>query len=138
MNDFSETHWAYERFIDAANEVIEEVGREFIDKFDLYAHSTQLHILPFICCFSADGDVLSQWRAYADDGVGVAIGFATHSLEKLNVRSVAIDYDSESQVRHYSAILRATHEVALGLEEDERERFIAYHARLCGIGFASF
>lgn len=29
----------------------------------------------YICSFSKDGDVLSQWRAYADDGYGVSIGF---------------------------------------------------------------
>lgn len=27
-------------------------------------------------CLSAEGDLLSQWRAYADDGRGVSIGFA--------------------------------------------------------------
>lgn len=30
----------------------------------------------FIGSFSSDGDVLSQWRAYADDGNGFAIGFS--------------------------------------------------------------
>lgn len=30
----------------------------------------------FIASFSRDGDELGQWRAYADDGTGVAIGFA--------------------------------------------------------------
>ena len=29
----------------------------------------------FVCCFSEDGDMLSQWRGYSDDGKGVAIGF---------------------------------------------------------------
>jgi len=29
----------------------------------------------YIACFSEKGDLLSQWRAYADDGEGVAIGF---------------------------------------------------------------
>jgi len=29
----------------------------------------------FIACFSEEGDLLSQWRAYANDGRGVAIGF---------------------------------------------------------------
>lgn len=29
----------------------------------------------YVCCFSAKGDKLSQWRAYADDGRGFAIGF---------------------------------------------------------------
>ncbi|UPJ39776.1 DUF2971 domain-containing protein [Bradyrhizobium sp. 40] len=29
----------------------------------------------YVACFSEDGDVLSQWRAYAADGMGFAIGF---------------------------------------------------------------
>lgn len=32
-------------------------------------------MIPYIACFSEDGDVLSQWRGYADNGCGVAIGF---------------------------------------------------------------
>ena len=35
----------------------------------------------FICCFSGDGDDLGQWRAYADDGHGYALGFETAALE---------------------------------------------------------
>jgi len=35
----------------------------------------------FICCFSGDGDDLGQWRAYADNGQGFALGFDTSSLE---------------------------------------------------------
>ncbi|MGL4792540.1 MAG: DUF2971 domain-containing protein [Aeromonas jandaei] len=31
--------------------------------------------IPYICSFSKNGDLLSQWRAYADNGYGVAIGF---------------------------------------------------------------
>ena len=31
---------------------------------------------PHVACFSSAGDVLSQWRAYADDGAGFAIGFS--------------------------------------------------------------
>ncbi|WP_416152053.1 DUF2971 domain-containing protein [Pseudomonas sp. Bout1] len=33
-------------------------------------------------CFSKAGDVLSQWRAYADDGQGYAIGFDSKLLKK--------------------------------------------------------
>jgi hypothetical protein len=29
----------------------------------------------YVACFSEDGDLLSQWRAYGTDGQGVAIGF---------------------------------------------------------------
>ena len=35
----------------------------------------------FICCFSADGDDLGQWRAYADNGQGFTLGFDTRTLE---------------------------------------------------------
>lgn len=31
-------------------------------------------------CMSEDGDTLSQWRGYADDGRGVSIGFSTEFL----------------------------------------------------------
>lgn len=31
-------------------------------------------------CLSADGDLLSQWRGYANDGAGIAIGFSTDYL----------------------------------------------------------
>lgn len=36
----------------------------------------------FICCFSGDGDDLGQWRAYANNGQGFALGFDTGSLEE--------------------------------------------------------
>lgn len=31
-------------------------------------------------CLSEDGDVLSQWRGYADNAQGVAIGFEIENL----------------------------------------------------------
>jgi Protein of unknown function (DUF2971). len=38
----------------------------------------------YIACFSEDGDLLSQWRAYADDGCGIAIGFKSSELKIKN------------------------------------------------------
>lgn len=35
----------------------------------------------FTCSFSADGDELGQWRAYADNGRGYALGFDRRGLE---------------------------------------------------------
>lgn len=39
--------------------------------------------LPLIACFSAEDDMLSQWRSYADDGRGFALGFSVNSMSKL-------------------------------------------------------
>ena len=33
-----------------------------------------------VCCFSEAGDLLSQWRGYADDAKGLAIGFDSNAL----------------------------------------------------------
>lgn len=45
----------------------------YVDKFDPPLYTI---------CFSGNGDLLSQWRGYAKDGTGVAIGFKTKYLEK--------------------------------------------------------
>lgn len=37
----------------------------------------------FGVCFSEDGDLLGQWREYADKGSGIAIGFDTEWFERL-------------------------------------------------------
>ncbi len=37
----------------------------------------------FVTCFSADQDSLSQWRGYAENGAGVAIGFSTAAIKKM-------------------------------------------------------
>lgn len=36
--------------------------------------------IPFISCFSLGRDTLSQWRGYADDGKGFAIGFGADEI----------------------------------------------------------
>ena len=38
----------------------------------------------YTACFSTESDLLSQWRGYANDGKGVAIGFYTHDFFKAN------------------------------------------------------
>lgn len=46
----------------------------------------------FVFCFSENGDLLSQWRGYADDGRGVAIGFDMEVISKIinEIQSYAI------------------------------------------------
>lgn len=36
----------------------------------------------YSCSFSHDGDQLSQWRGYADNGFGISIGVSTYFFEK--------------------------------------------------------
>ncbi len=35
----------------------------------------------YLGCFSEEGDILPQWRSYADDGQGFAIGFSSREMD---------------------------------------------------------
>lgn len=125
MNDFSEHHWAYEKFIEAVNLNFDSLEKSFVEELDGVVSATQLKPLPLISSFSADGDVLSQWRAYADEGRGVAIGFDAHLIDKLAIRSVEVEYDSEKQILYFSDILKVMNQVYKSISpEEERSEFM--------------
>ncbi|KAF2990072.1 DUF2971 domain-containing protein [Methylocystis sp. MJC1] len=105
MNDFHEMHWAYNKFIAAANADLANYDRKFLDEIDTVLSGLQLSSLPLIGCFSRDGDVLSQWRAYADDGAGVALGLDTSLLGRLAVRFGQVVYDETEQLEYFRKFL---------------------------------
>ena len=69
----------------------------------------------FICCFSGSGDDLGQWRAYADNGQGFALGFDTGSLEDVFTKkkgkpikqhsTFPITYDDQELARIQTALV---------------------------------
>lgn len=89
MNDNKEFNWIFElarRLIwQKLDRPKDELSRRLYEQIfescnGLYIHES--FIPNFYCsCFSRNGDSLSQWRAYADDGKGVAIGFDRSFLE---------------------------------------------------------
>ncbi len=70
LNDYKENTWITpiikEIFATKRNLKYGELFDKILQTYDLNNY------IPFVCYFSTDGDVLSQWRAYADDGAGVA------------------------------------------------------------------
>jgi hypothetical protein len=82
LNDPSEIIYG----LDHLHKVIEEIiSRETLDGrglfflrmlFDLFRGDNLSLVDFFLACFSRARDDLGQWRAYADNGRGVAIGFA--------------------------------------------------------------
>jgi len=73
LNDYKEIHWIK----DKVTKKIEQVRTK--DNFSKYRAFEKLYMdqLPsvYIASFSQGSDLLSQWRAYANDGFGVAVGF---------------------------------------------------------------
>ena len=58
------------------------------------------HGLLTACCLSKRGDVLSQWRAYADNGAGFAVGFDSAAMARMPVRPLDVCYEPEKQRWH--------------------------------------
>src|SRR5687768_12796503 len=97
LNDWLEIHWGYSIWEAAATQLLDKVGRPFLDEIDKIIHTSGMCGLPVASCYSLDGDVLSQWRAYADDGRGYAIGFKAKDLLKLPVRPLKVLYNRDEQ-----------------------------------------
>lgn len=117
MNDHQEVIWLKNKFYSRLKDVIgsldfEEKSLHYINQF--LAMLLHPEPTPYICCFSRNGDLLSQWRAYSSDGEGACIKF---NIEKLGVKQ-GIPY-MHPQLEHsiaYSDVI---------YEEEQTEAFIA-------------
>lgn len=78
MNDKAESKWV-ERYFEIIRENFSgDYYTEFIrEVFNTY---NWLSSPSYVFCLSANKDLLSQWRAYADDGHGVCVGFTTKDI----------------------------------------------------------
>jgi hypothetical protein len=108
LNDAEEGRWGYDIFLQAAKRILDRanipeilpiIPVEFIDLIDSTWHNTSFSLTSFLACFSLEGDSLSQWRAYADDGRGFSIGFGIKEMANLPVQILDVLYDPEEQVR---------------------------------------
>jgi len=104
MNDYMEHQW----LIDKANRrILEMLESEKKEHIKPLAEKFPLGITPYLTCFSRMPDLLSQWRAYAEDGAGFAVGFsrraiedriAQHTAERLKIALWEVEYrESEQQ-----------------------------------------
>lgn len=56
-------------------------------------------------CFSSNGDLLSQWRAYSDNGKGVSIGFSRKYLNEIIKTESKKNYDfAEPEFRFFDLV----------------------------------
>jgi hypothetical protein len=91
----------------------------------------------FICCFSGDGDDLGQWRAYADNGRGYALGFETALLEDAFYRrkgrvvpqhsTFRVTYDDAELTRIQTALVDLA-DPLISLMHAHMSDLLVYHA----------
>ena len=86
LNDPSELTHGFSVAINALTSKVASdslVGQHFAKDFAAFAEQGAIQKIAyfFMCSFSSCGDDLGQWRAYADNGRGYAIGFDAEALE---------------------------------------------------------
>lgn len=106
-NDFLELKWILEvlNFPNISTD---------LESFKLeYEYWVRTFYRPHIACFSTEGDVLSQWRGYANDGKGVAIGFNRNYFESISnpenkeTKLIDVVYDEVEQRQKLGKLMKS-------------------------------
>lgn len=129
MNDFMELHWGYHIWELAAGEMLDKVGKDFLDKIDDVVGESGFYMLRVGSSFSLDGDVLSQGRAYSSDGSGYAIGFDAKVFADLPVRPLRVSYDKRLQIEETKQFIATLFE----LEKEEKNKFGEEFFNTCAV-----
>lgn len=80
-NDYTELEWIFSVM---ENSMTNLLRSEFVHAIqESYQRWSETYFRPHIACFSKDRDLLSQWRAYANDGKGISIGFDRRYFESI-------------------------------------------------------
>lgn len=91
LNDPSEITYGITRALPILQDRVASLhpaGQRFTDNIKAFADTGALQRSAhfFVCSFSSESDDLSQWRAYADDAKGYALGFDGKLLEEAFIR----------------------------------------------------
>ena len=113
LNDKEEFYYGHRLFKEHADKICplkedkEKILTDEIVKI-LNSKVTSYH---YATCFSLEGDLLSQWRAYADDGKGISIGFDSKKIAEAfepKASGVYIVYDEATQLKAVEKIFDVT------------------------------
>jgi hypothetical protein len=141
LNDTMEIEWGFKAFADVADELRGACGSDFIDRIREIVKSSQENTVAMISSFSLDGDVLSQWRAYTDDGRGFAIGFSAQQMEMAS-KPLRVLYDSVAQRDELIGNIKHAfqHEKSIGFKYDKEfyRHWVLFGLDLCAYKNPSF
>lgn len=132
LDDSNELNWTSRKVKGILNYLSSNYSRS--DLAMLREQVLTSKITPYLSTFSENGDLLSQWLAYADEGTGVAIGFSRDYLPASDVvpmRNTSADsnlslrrvsYADNTYDKQLEGVLTTTlNEMR---DKDEKEKFI--------------
>lgn len=108
LNDAEEAKWSAEhvffevlrrlRIGRGVPEKFPAVSNDFVECVERGLELARRVSRHFAACFSTDGDSLSQWRAYAADGEGFALGFTLAQKKPDIFEPMLVEYLLEQQI----------------------------------------
>lgn len=135
LNDHQEVEWTIRKIFSALKKL--EAKFPLVDIERLWNQIQQSRATPYVCSFSSEGDLLSQWRAYARDGTGVAIGFnadyfpnsgklphLSASLDN-SITTLPVIYTEAEQESFIDASLTKCLKALKGKDDDEKSSILA-------------
>jgi hypothetical protein len=140
-NDSTERGWGYQIFKKVATQLRKEVDTTFIETITAMVDKAYSEAMVMIASYSLDADVLSQWRAYADDGRGFAIGFSPSQME-VPAKLLRVLYEQDLQISELLGNIRHSyrHEKSIGFQfnNEFKSHFVHIGLDLCAYKHPSF
>jgi Protein of unknown function (DUF2971) len=141
LNDSTERGWGYNIFRKSIAQVRGEIDKAFIEAITSIVDKAYSTAMVMIASYSLDSDVLSQWRAYADDGRGFAIGFSPNQME-LPAKPLRVLYEQDQQIGELLGNIRHCnrHEKSIGFKYNDefKSHFFQIGLDFCAYKHPSF
>ena len=113
-NDYLECVYCRDKINEKIRVFLED-DKEALEAWDFgYNINSDLSMdmISYVACFSENKDQLSQWRGYADNGAGIAVGFSRESFADLKEAAPShisfrkVIYDEKEQEKFIERIAR--------------------------------
>ena len=126
LNDLMEREWGYSIFEKAIEKFRQEIeqtksenSEQFFGRVVAAVKASYAYSVVMISCYSLDADVLSQWRAYGENGAGFAVGFSPKLVE-MPAKQLRVLYEEEAQIQELLKNIRHTfgYEKSIGFKLD--------------------
>lgn len=129
-------------------QIINEILKSYSDVYEIISTEMSPNNINntfkvLISCFSRDGDILSQWRAYANDGHGFSIGFDMEMvkqhhlfnryLEKMEpisgkINFTSVNYDRSEFEREVHKLIKTYKDISSPIKFKLLSRTLMYMA----------
>ncbi len=124
LNDPAERKWGFNAFVESTRRLEGILTKEFTEVVTAIVTRAHLHSMLMVCSLSLHADSDNQWRRYADNGQGFAVGFSANAL-RMPAKPLRILYEPERQIREIMGNLCHMHKV-------ERELGFRYNDQFQG------